>query len=284
MSSIQGKYLTQLSEIYSLAITAREISSEIRSKNKLTWCDEVSFIILSESTNYAYTILSIFPDSPIHSGFKGFILTPLSMFARYLSENLITVRYLYMDIDDNVLEFKKTVWDYHQRCERLSMLKQFGSQDPKIKTTEHEKDNLKNKILANSCLKNIEKNIRNNIINGTTEKIYSLDKIVNELKIRSNIHWSTYKQYSQFVHQTPFAIDQILRTFQQIDDETLAHFTTLLSHISAIFSIMIFDIMTFNNIKGDVLHLPILRVLEYWIDIYTTTKIQKYDNHVFYRG
>jgi hypothetical protein len=110
---------------------------------------------------------------------------------------------------------------------------------------------------------------------GQTDKTISKEAILVLMHIVPSVFWSTNKHFSQYVHSTAFAADQ-LGSFGNNPQETIRFITTLVRDLAGLYSLSILSVSYGFSVAADVVPLNVLDALLFWQDFFRDTKDEKY--------
>lgn len=121
------------------------------------------------------------------------------------------------------------------------------------------------KIEAHSYFPRLSKDTRNNTKNGLTDKIVSEETILRYMRIEPSTIWSASNHFSQHMHSTAYAADQ-LGALAADQTEDFQFSITLLKDVQGIFALVILTTLYGFGQPADVVPLNVLDVLLFWQD------------------
>jgi hypothetical protein len=259
------QYKNRVLELHMLFEYARNLVSRFEIKQDAAWYQRAAVLAYQESVDTAAITLSYLPESPVQSEIKSFSPQTLASQTRILVDNYLTIGYLLADKDQEEDSLQKLVWDQAIDRKRHEMVDQFNPDNPKIDEIEQSISQRKDKIKSHALFSELDDDSQNNCSNGFRDKIYSNNEIVERLELDEDAFWSQYKHYSQFVHSTAFASDQ-LEAFRRGREGSIQFVSTMISNLEAIFSMNTLEVSEGFGVDSSEIPLSVLNILLFWKD------------------
>jgi len=214
------------------------------------WYNETAFIYFQEIASAVKIVLSTFPDSSIESQIRETNHLIINSVARSLMDTSVTSYYLLRDKKEKRSKLEKLIWSLHFDHQRLRMSHTFSKDfsHPFLEHIDQSRALTESSIKSNDLFKDLDDEIKNNILCGTESKTLSTNNILTTLGINQDRHWAIYKYHSQYVHSLPFTTDQA--KLKSLDSEGFKHLTkTCLESISHYFALIISFYIQFDLVK-----------------------------------
>lgn len=259
------QYKNRVLELNMLFEYARNLVSRFEIKEDARWYQRAAVLAYQESVDTVGIGLSYLPESPVRSEIKSFSPQTLASQTRILVDNYLTIGYLLADKDQEEERLQKMVWDQAIDRKRYEMVDQFNPDNPRIEKIESAIDRRREKIKSHSLFSNLDDDSQNNCCNGFRDKIYTNNELVRKLDLDEDAFWSQYKHYSQFVHSTAFASDQ-LEAFRKNRQGSIQFVSTMLGNFEAIFSMNTLEVSEGFGIDSGEVPLSVLNILLFWND------------------
>jgi len=145
------------------------------------------------------------------------------------------------------------------------MVDQFNPDNPRIEEIEGAISERRDEIRSHSLFSELDDESQKNCSNGFRDKIYRNDEIVEMLELDEDTFWSQYKHYSQFVHSTAFASDQ-LEAFRRGREGSIQFVSTMVGNFEAIFSMNTLEVSEGLGVSRSEVPLSVLNILLFWND------------------
>lgn len=259
------QYKNRVLELHMLFEYARNLVSRFEVREDSTWYQRAAILAYQESVDTAGIALSYLPESPVQSEIKSFSPQTLASQTRILVDNYLTIGYLLAEKDQDEEDLQKLVWDQAIDRKRYEMVDQFNPDNPRIDELERSISQRRKKIRSHRLFSELDDDSQNNCSNGFRDKIYKNGKIVEMLELDEDSFWSQYKHYSQFVHSTAFASDQ-LEAFRKGRQGSVQFVSTMVFNFEAIFSMNIFEVSESFGVDSNEVPLSVLNILLFWKD------------------
>jgi hypothetical protein len=259
------QYKNRVLELNMLFEYAKNLVSRFDIQDDATWYQRAAVLAYQESVDTAGIALSYLPESPVRSEIKSFSPQTLASQTRILVDNYLTIGYLLAEKDQEEASLQKLVWDQAIDRKRYEMVNQFNPNNPRIEQIEQSISQRKDKIESHALFSNLDDDSQNNCSNGFRDKIYKNGEMVERLELDDDAFWSQYKHYSQFVHSTAFASDQ-LEAFRRGREGGLQFVSTMVSNLEAIFSMNTLEVSEGFGVSSSEIPLSVLNILLFWKD------------------
>lgn len=259
------QYKNRVLELHMLFEYARNLVSRFEVQEDAAWYQRAAVLAYQESVDTAGIALSYLPESPVQSEIKSFSPQTLASQTRILVDNYLTIGYLLADKDQEEEYLQKLVWDQAIDRKRYEMVDQFNPDNPRIDELEQSISQRKEKIQSHRLFSELDDDSQNNCSNGFRDKIYKNGEIVEKLELDEDAFWSQYKHYSQFVHSTAFASDQ-LEAFRRRRQGSVQFVSTMVSNLEAIFSMNTLEVSEGFGVDSNDMPLSVLNILLFWKD------------------
>lgn len=262
------KYKNELIELYSIYEFGKNLIERRKIEETEPWFIREAVLVYQEALSAAGIVLSYLPESPITSHIKSFSPLTLASQTRILIDCYLSISYLVEDKDAEKSKLQKLVWEHAINSQRYRMVKQFNPNNPAISNLESKIESGRKDIETHPLFNQLETEVRNNCLNGISDKIYTRNQLVKRLGLDEDVFWPIENHYSQFIHATAFAADQLLAI--QKDPPGAIHFIyTLSANFTGFFSMNTISLSDGLGIKPDQIPLGVFHTLLYWKDFFT---------------
>lgn len=262
------KYKNELIELYSVYEFGKNLIERRKIDETAPWFVRGAVLVYQEALSATGIVLSYLPESPIPSHIKSFSPLTLASQIRILIDCYLSISYLLENKDDEKSMLQELVWEHAINSQRYRMVKQFNPDSPAISSLESKNEANRKEIEKHPLFNQLETEVRNNCLNGISDKIYTRNQLVQRLGLDEGVFWPIENHYSQFIHATAFAADQLLAI--QKDPPGAIHFIyTLAANFTGFFSMNTLSLSEGLGIKPDQIPLGVFHTLLYWKDFFT---------------
>lgn len=209
----QNNYAETVETLENLFKFALKLSKDTHGRNVETRREEVASFIFAKIGLHTHSILRLTPRSSYNTPDKELEVwdnTSIAVIARALIEAYYTFYYMAVDeIDQDEIDFRFVLWDYHSENRRLGKLQAIGSKHPDLKQLEKDVEELKKAVERHFHLNKIDKSRHKKILKGDVPTLLTNKKIAEKAGIDPNYHEATYNYLSSYIHTFPFSVSQI---------------------------------------------------------------------------
>jgi len=231
MSDIKQKYLNTLADLEHITATAMTLSLETHDREVESWRKQYCSYIFTKLIMHAQAILLVRPNLERQlDKYESDIwdISSLAALTRAIVDSYYVFFYLGLDqANEDELEFRFYLWNYHSEKQRFDMLKKIKSLDPSMEELENEVKDLKNKVIQNTFYQSLDSKIQRKIRKGEIGILYSNSELSDRLGINSDYYKAIYNDLSAHIHGYPYALTQ-LAAFRSNDDGSLLVINTTL--------------------------------------------------------
>lgn len=262
------RYVNELITLYSLFEFSKNLLTRIRLANSATWCQKAAFLVFRQALESVGVVLSYLPDSPIQSQFKSFSPSILASQGRIMVDNFITISYLLeKKTPEQMSNLQELIWNQGIDFDRQRIVQQFNPQSSELKKLARQIKNRDRKIRNHPLFNTLDKKMQNKCAKGQNDKIYTPNEIIERNGIKSDLFWPTHNHFSQFVHSTAFATDQLVG-FERDAEQSLHFIRILVTEFISLFSLTILWFSDGFGVSKEEIPLGILHTLLYWWDFF----------------
>lgn len=207
------KYQQAVNTLEDLFKFAFKLSKDTHGRRVDTRREEVASFIFTKICLHIYSILRLIPRSSYNKPDKDLEIwdnTSIAIIARALIEAYYTFYYLAVDeVDQNEIDWRFLLWDFHSANFRVEKLKLLGSTHPELPQLEKNVQDLKKAIEIHPNFNKLDKGIQKKILKGDAPASLSNIKIAEKAGINPNYHKATYDYLSSYIHTLPHSISQV---------------------------------------------------------------------------
>ena len=245
------------------------------SSRPLTWNERSALVLFDQSAQSVGILIGFLPESPLKGEFKSTSPSTISSIARNVMDNYLTISYLLHQHPEETRTLVKLVWEQFvdkQRYEILNTLNPSSVHLPGLQKAIEDRTRL---IESDPYFPKLDKNISNNCKLGISDKIVSRNDILQYLQIVPNLFWATNNHFSQYVHSTAYAADQ-LEALGEAPNEALSFLITIIKDLQGLFSLSTLSVLYGFGIKSDDVPLNVLDMLLFWQDFFRGTNEERF--------
>jgi len=173
----------------------------------------VASFIFTKIGLHTHSILRLTPQSSYNTPDKELEIydnTSIAVIARALIEAYYTFYYLTVDeIDQEEIDFRFLLWDFHSENRRLGKLRALGSNHPELTQLEKDVEKLRESIEKHAHFHKVDTRRHKKILKGDVPTLLTNTRIAEKAGINPNYHEATYNYLSSYIHTFPFSISQI---------------------------------------------------------------------------
>jgi len=223
MSDIKQKYLSTLADLQHITGIAITLSFETHNQKVESWREEYCSYIFAKICLHAQAVLQLSPDLEPRDRYEmeSWDISSIATLIRALIDSYYVFYYLGVDeVDDNELEFRSILWDYHAEKQRLDMLQSMQSKNSIISDIEHNVGNLFNKISEHEFYETLTKDKKKKIKQGSLGILHTNSSLSKKAGIDPSYYKVEFNYLSSYVHAYSYAYSQ-LRDFRINDKSSL---------------------------------------------------------------
>ncbi len=266
-------------EMECLCSCAMRISGNVHGRTGVSWRTMIASIVFSRIALNGLSVLRLTPGSnfgPMSPGVVSWDLPSVASLSRNFIESYFTLHYLLEALSIKSEEsLRENVWLYHEKFERLKMLRLGVPGSVVIPKLEADLALSRRTIEQDQLFLNLPKDLRSRILRGEAWRLKTNEDLCGNAGISLGYYKSLFKYGSNHTHSSPFSFSQ-MDSFRANDPEAVTVFYLPVKTATCFIALGIRDFVRAFPDQAGLLSTDEKRLLAIW------EEVAKWDSSPYY--